>query len=414
MRRFAFNVKRWGLAAFIAGIPLFGIATAYGLNARLLAAGSGLAAVFGIALLSATRAAAGAARRRWAAYPRWARSGLHMAVCGVLVLTALQSAVVIGAIWYAGGSLLGALRFEITVAAAFVAAVWIATMAKRLVPILRPPATAVTGRRLEREEGFGLYQRVEQLAGHLGALPPGQIVVGLEAGIFTTDAKLACADGTHTGRTLYCSLPLIRTISHAEFDALAGHELRHPTIGSVRAGEASRSLAPFPARLILHDLDEAFAPAETRYARERELAADRDAARVAGPLDVASGCGKAHAMAELWSRIQRAAPHRFGRGPSPKNVSKAAAELTVAKGSILPLGDSDAASSWIAGFEALEEDLSARYELLVDKLPERKQSIHARRTALLIAMALGIVSVPAQHPPRVVPTAKALFGNPHR
>lgn len=426
------------LMAFIVGVPLFGIATAEGLKAQLqyehrsttqppdrlrqlgetrshlnlLEMGSGAAGLLGAALLSGMRVAGWAARRRRSVYLRWARSGVRWAAAGALALTVTHAAVAIAAIWFVGGSLFPGFRAEITFSAAIGAAAYVAAMARHLASLIRPPATAVIAKPLAREHGVRMYQRIEQLAEDLDAQPPRQIVLGLESGCFSTDATLQCADGTTFGRTFYCSLPLLRVISLSEFDALAGHELRHPTTGPTQIGEPSRSLALLPALLILDYLDDAFALAESNHSRERELAADRDAARVAHPLDVASAFAKAHAMAELWSRIQCATPQSSESGPPPKNVSKAAAELAISNGSMVPVDLSDAAILLIDEVEAVEELLSARSELSVEKPPERRPSSMTRRTALLLAIVLGTVPVHTQESYRVVPKATSILGIP--
>lgn len=385
------RVRRAVLIGFILGVPLLVIGTAEALRAhppglRLLEAGSALAGLLGVALLPAMRIAGWAAQRRRSVYLWWARSGPRTAAAGVVVLTVLHAAVVVAAIWFASVSV------GITFGAAIVAAGFVTAMARRLASLVRPPGMTLIANRLGREQGARMYQRVEQLAEYLGALPPRQIVVGLEGGCFTTDAKLDGTDGTHTGRTFYCALPLVRVISLSEFDALAGHELRHPTMPSARAGASSDSLAFLPALLILDYLDEAFALAEHRDTRDREVAADRDAARVAGPLDVASAFLKAHTMAELWDRIQAAAPNPFGQERSAKNISKAAAELAVTQGSFLPVDFPDPASSLIEGVETLEEGLSERYGFHLEKLAEPQRRALPRRTALLIVIALLTLS----------------------
>ena len=53
------------------------------------------------------------------------------------------------------------------------------------------------------------------------------MVVGLDPNFFVTEARVRCLNGTLSGRTLYCSLPLARILSRAEFDAVIGHELGH-------------------------------------------------------------------------------------------------------------------------------------------------------------------------------------------
>lgn len=402
-------LRRGVLLALIFAIPLVGLVTAEGLKAQqqheqrvesnapdrleqlcetpsselrdvcttrshlaLLEDGSLLAGLLGSALLAAIRIAGWAARRRRSIYGKALRSRMPVARTSIVVVAALQASIAVAAFGYAVRAVFGPAPAWLLVALSLGAAAVVAAIARATFSLMHRPAAAVSGAHVDADRERRLYERVERLARSLGSRAPQQVVARLEPCFFTTDAP---------NRTLYCSLPLVRVLSLPEFDALVAHELRHPRPDEPGLPE-HRSLAQAPAGAILAYVHHAFAQAKDNVEREQELAADRDAARVAGPVDVATAFAKMHAMAELWARIEEAAAHRFPKARSPRNVSKAAAELAVAKGIVVASDPKGGAISLFDGVETLEEQLSVGSELSVEAPPERKPTVAPRQTAL--------------------------------
>jgi Zn-dependent protease with chaperone function len=397
------------LLALIFAVPLVGVATAEGLKAQqqydqrsktnapdrleqlcetpsselrdvcttrthlaLLEDGSLFTGLLGSALLVAIRIAGWAARRRRSIYVKALRSVVPVTRTTIVVVAALQASIAVAILGLAARAVFGPVPVGLLVALSLAATAVVATIARATFSLMHRPVAALSGARVDPDRERRLYERIERLARLLGARPPQQVVARLEPCIFTTDAP---------DRTLCCSLPLVRVLSLPEFDALVAHELRHPRIDEPGLPE-HRSLAQAPATAILAYVHDAFAQAKDKVAREQELAADRDAARVAGPLDVATAFAKLHAMAELWARIEEAAAHKFPKARSPRNVSKAAAELAVAKGIVAASDPKGGAISLIDGVETLEQQLSAGSELSVEAPPERKPTVVPRQTAL--------------------------------
>lgn len=350
---------------------------------NVVEAGAALAILFAFALPTSIRIAAWAAGRRRSVYLSVRDSGPRLAIACTGVLAALQGAIAVATIACLVEPWGRTVATAVTLAAAAAATAAVVVIARATMRILRVSRGDLVSLKLDRQAGSRLYDRVEDLANRVGAPLPHQVVVGLEPEFFTTDIDLEFPDGIHRGRTFYCPLPLLRVLSHAEFDALAGHRLRHPQLPPARADAGTLLHGPLmaPAAAISAYFAETLALAEDKHDHDRELAADRDAARLAGPLEVASAFAKAHAVADLWERIQDAA-NKLQKGRSPKNVSKAAAELVATKGNFPPIAAADAALSWIEGIETLEEALSARYEVRVEKPPLPQPRAVTRRTAL--------------------------------
>ena len=138
-----------------------------------------------------------------------------------------------------------------------------------------------------------LWKRIRALAGHLGTAPPEQLVAGIDANFFVTEAPLTVQGQPVGGRTLYVSLSLLRVLDKSEADAVLVHELAH-----LKGGDTSSSARLGP-KLVQFDaycnamsgagltLVAFFLPSMYRFifelalkrdSREREFKADRAAA----------------------------------------------------------------------------------------------------------------------------------------
>jgi Zn-dependent protease with chaperone function len=208
----------------------------------------------------------------------------------------------------------------------------------------------VQGLRLDPEKQRPLWELVEKLAAELGAQRPREIVAGLDPTFFVTGVPVHCLNGRARGRTPYLSLPYCRVLSQPELAAIVGHELGHfrgadlwfshrffpiyrgtaESIAALSDGaeDLLHSLAVLPSLSVLTFFFDAFARAERRISRERELAADRAGVEVTSALTAASALVKAHAFGPLWERcLGGLRVHARNKGPAHYNLSVAFAEL---------------------------------------------------------------------------------------
>jgi Zn-dependent protease with chaperone function len=202
--------------------------------------------------------------------------------------------------------------------------------------------------KLSREQASEFWNHVGRVSEQLSALPPENIVVGLDPNFFVTEADVTCLDGELSGRTMYCSLLLSRIMTVDELAAVIGHELAHfkgldtqfsqnfypiyrGTITSIlslrESAEGWRSIAILPAVAILSYFLECFSLAETRIGRDRELMADKEGASITSPTTIASALVKVHAFSPLWAGLQDAAGEALRSGKAFINVSKTFAEV---------------------------------------------------------------------------------------
>ena len=164
------------------------------------------------------------------------------------------------------------------------------------------PVAALEAERVDEADAPGLWRRVKDLAARLGTAPPTTIAAGIDDNFFVTEQPLPLPDGAPVGkRLLYVSLPLLRTLSPSEADAVFGHELAHFQGGDTAA---SARLQPMlvrygaymaaldaggltkPAACVMRLYRAMFELALRREQRRRELLADAAAVRLTSPDDV--------------------------------------------------------------------------------------------------------------------------------
>lgn len=180
---------------------------------------------------------------------------------------------------------------------------------------------SVDGELVTQADAPLLWRRIGQLAARLKTKPPDQIIAGIDANFFVTQAPLTLGSRQVEGRSLYVSIPLLRVLSVNEADAVLGHELAHLRGGDTRA---SAQLGP---RLQQYDqyldgLREAgftmvvvyflqlyrliFQLALSRDSREREFKADRIAAKLVSPQAIVQSLIKIAAYDHYRSSTERA------------------------------------------------------------------------------------------------------------
>lgn len=178
-----------------------------------------------------------------------------------------------------------------------------------------------------------LWKRIRHMAQRLKTDPPQQIVAGIDANFFVTEAPLTVGDKTLTGRTLFVSLPLLRVLDQTEADAVFGHELAHLRGGdtqssarlgpklvqfdhyrhAIRTGGLSAVVSP-----VLDLYRTIFEFALARDSREREFKADRIAAKLVSPAAIAQSLVKIAAYAQYRYKIE---DELFGRNDRHDNTS---------------------------------------------------------------------------------------------
>jgi Zn-dependent protease with chaperone function len=165
-----------------------------------------------------------------------------------------------------------------------------------------PGVEPLEAERVTEADAPGLWRRVRDLAARLGTEPPSVIAAGIDDNFFVTEQATPLTDGSSSGgRLLYVSLPLLRTLSLAEADAVFGHELAHfhggDTVASARlypmlvryeaysAALSSGGLTA-PASYVMQLYRAIFELALKRDQRRRELLADAEASRLTSPDDL--------------------------------------------------------------------------------------------------------------------------------
>lgn len=199
-----------------------------------------------------------------------------------------------------------------------VAALAIVRALLREVPLPAP----LEAERLKPADAPALWSRVKDLAARLGTRPPLVIAAGIDDNFFVTESPMPLTDGTPgASRLLYVSLPLLRTLSAAEADAVLGHELAHfkggDTAASARLWPAlvrydayAATLAEGgltrPAFCVLRLYRAVFELALKREQRRRELAADAEAARLTSPDDLGRSLLKISGYSDFRAHTERA------------------------------------------------------------------------------------------------------------
>jgi hypothetical protein len=184
------------------------------------------------------------------------------------------------------------------------------------------PTVVVLGRRLDPGSQPALYREVRRMAEAVGAEAPGQVVACLAPVLFVTELKVACLDGTVSGRTLCLPLPLARVLTVDELCALLAHELAHFSrttegyarrvvpfyIAAVRALErldrrahGIQAAAVWPPKELLRFFLSGMQ--EAGHNGHDEAEADRQAAAVCGPAALGSALVKVQAFAPAWHAV---------------------------------------------------------------------------------------------------------------
>lgn len=196
-------------------------------NLNLMSAAALGAGVAGIALLLIIRLAGAASRENRTLLLYVFKPGLYLTASVLIVLILIHAAVAMGAIYYGESALWERVHVKLIGFIGIGAVAGVIIIARNAFALVKKARTVVIGNSLSRTDAPKLWGTVDDLARRLESLKPQNIVLGLEPNFFVTEADVVCLNGTVTGRTLYCSLPLCRIFSVEEFSAVIGHELAH-------------------------------------------------------------------------------------------------------------------------------------------------------------------------------------------
>jgi Zn-dependent protease with chaperone function len=185
----------------------------------------------------------------------------------------------------------------------------------------RPPLSApIAGSLVTESDAPQLWAHLRRCATHLNTARPDNVVAGIDANFFVTEAPLALPERTLKGRSLYVSLPLLRVLDRSEADAVLIHELAH-----LRGGDTASSAKLGPklvdfdhyCALMLHGGSTIvvfyvmnlyrliFELALRRESRQREFLADRIASRVVSPRAIVQSLIKIAAYSNYRSEVEQ-------------------------------------------------------------------------------------------------------------
>jgi Zn-dependent protease with chaperone function len=169
------------------------------------------------------------------------------------------------------------------------------------------------------QDAPSLWARLRELAAKVGTEPPAHLVAGIDDNFFVTEKGLRLTTGELQGRTLYVSLPLLRTLEPSEAEAVLCHELAHFQGGDTAQGarlypmltrydaymgELTESVT-LPAYYLLRMYRAIFELALKKESRERELVADRVAAQQTSADDAGRALLKVTGYSSFRSHTER-------------------------------------------------------------------------------------------------------------
>lgn len=178
----------------------------------------------------------------------------------------------------------------------------------------------VEGVLLRESEAPELWAHIRAMCQRLDTAPPQQIVAGIDDNFFVTEGEVLAGGHRLSGRTLYVSLSLVRTLERSEADAVLAHEMAHFSGGDTahskrlvpllrRFGiylDALRSgVISLPIYFFMLFYFALFQVSLGRTSRMREHRADAVAAGVTSPNDIARALVKVGAYSSYRGRVEQ-------------------------------------------------------------------------------------------------------------
>jgi Zn-dependent protease with chaperone function len=175
------------------------------------------------------------------------------------------------------------------------------------------------GQLVTKEQAPLLWERVSHMAERLKIAPPDNIFVGIDDNFFVTEHPVEVGEKRFTGRTLFMSLSLLKTLTRSEADSVLAHELAHfsgeDTIYSKRISPLLGKYAHYLealyqggiSRPIFHFMLmfwNAYHLALNKLRRAREFRADKIGAEMTSPNDMAQALVKVAAYCRYRAKVQ--------------------------------------------------------------------------------------------------------------
>ncbi len=277
--------------------------------------------------------------------------GLHLTIYALVLLIIVNAVLLMASLYLGESMLLGMVHLYLIGAIGIGALIGASSMIKSSLNALKKAESTVIGKNIRESDSPGLFRFVKDIAGKIDALPPDNIIVGLDPNFFVTEAIVNCQAERFSGRTLYISMPLCRILSVNELKSIIGHELAHykgeDTVYSKKfypiyrgasdaisylaydTQEVSSAWSLIPAIYLLSYFLDAFSIVENKISRERELVADMEGSIITSKEDASSALVKIHAFTGLWDDAGEEVLNALREGSAIANVSILFKELTV-------------------------------------------------------------------------------------
>ena len=348
------GARRLSLLFFLLFIPAIGFLTARLFPSAFAVAvmtASIVSAILGLGLFGLIAIAGWRARHDRDLLLSWFRPTLYVIAIVLVVVVLLDGFVLITSIAVVEMDLIEQVHGWVLLFIAIGVVMGVSAILTNAFAVVQATTVSTVGRFIPRSEAPAMWSLIDRCASQVQATAPDHLVIGLNPTFFVTEAPVSISGREVTGRTLYCSLPLARILTTAEFSAILGHELGHfvgddtrfsqnfypiyrGTIAAVTAleyagGSPFRRAALVPAIAMFGYFFESFATAERGLSRSRELEADRIGASVADRPVMGSALVKVHAFSQVWGQTMAAAIDTLRNGASTANLSKTFAELAV-------------------------------------------------------------------------------------
>ena len=312
-------------------------------NLNILQTASLIAGGVAAFLLLAIRGGGWLCRRNRKLLAMLFRPGFYATLIIVAGLIIVYAGIVVAALYYGETTYLHRVHAGIMVLVAVGAIAGVYSVLKGFALFFQEiPPSYSAGIALSRSDAPHFWQLVDEVAEKVGTTAPDNLVLGVDGGIYVTEAKLIAFNANLSGRTLYCSLAFCRLLARKELTAILGHELGHfkgeDTTYSMKFLPIYRSatstlqalwnattngyarLTLQPAMAVLSFFIDSFALAEREISRMRELEADRIAVEVADAQAFACGLVKAHMYSDPIGRIFTSVPGHVRAGDFVTNL----------------------------------------------------------------------------------------------
>jgi Zn-dependent protease with chaperone function len=261
---------------------------------------------------------------------------------GLLILMVAGSIVIVGGLYTSELSATGGFHPYVEVIGATTGLALTLGGFRALAALWTIPAPSIPSVPITRAGEPRVFELIDRLAQKVSVEPPTNVLAGLSPRFFVTEGPVRAFDKPLDGRTMYLSLPMCRILEVDELEAVLGHELGHYRGGDTTAGQQfypiySGSLNAFGAYLqstgglagivallpanVLALFFGAFARAERRMSRQRELAADEVGAESTTRAALGSALLKLHWHAATWDVVKASSVRKIRGGFAPGNLS---------------------------------------------------------------------------------------------